>query len=32
MIKRAFTAIHEFLLAWGEHRYQQTRNRTHGWY
>jgi hypothetical protein len=32
MIKKFFTAVHEFLVAWGEHRYQMHKNRIHSMY
>jgi hypothetical protein len=27
MIHKFFTAINDFLIAWGEHRHQQLKNR-----
>ena len=31
-MKRALIAIHDFLVAWGEHRAKQAHHRTYGMY
>jgi len=32
MIHKFFNAINDFLIAWGEHRQEQLKNRKHHYY
>lgn len=32
MIRKFFSAVNDFLVAWGEHRHQQLKNRKHHYY